>query len=135
MCFVIHPSHPNAKTAKRDVVCYKTLRHDRTSVIKDKDFKYRIGKRYRLPGTFPTIVKFPTIVWWKPLEHQIIDRDLEIHEGYHSYSSKKMLRERVRRTRYCPFRCTIPAGSTYYFNPSRHEYVSDSITVNEQIKI
>ena len=141
MCFVIHPGHPNAKTVKRDVVCYKTLTADRVSVM--QGFTYKIGKRYALPEPFPNIRTFPTILWngnsdknnlRSTRQCRAINRDNEIHVGYHSYSSKKMLRERVRRTGYVPFRCTIPKGSTYYFNPDRHEYVSNGMKIVSQMK-
>ena len=115
MCFDIHDRHRAAKTAKKDVTCYKTLEKDRTSV--HQNFKYRIGKLYRQPSKLHVFAG-------------------EINAGFHSYSSMSMLKRKMswNDDNLRSFKCVIPKGSTYYFNPSRHEYESDSIRVtNEKI--
>jgi len=118
MCFSVHQNHRQPKTAKRDIVCYKTLLKGNVSVI--QDFKYRIGKRYVLADGLADGL------------HVTVNLSLsmggDIAVGFHSYSSMRKTKAHVSRMK-LPYRCVIPKGSTYYFNPSRHEYVSDSIKI------
>jgi len=131
MCFYVQSKNKDPKIAKRDIVCYKIFR---TNDIKTKhvlslyqDFKYRYGVLYELDGYINPITRNKS---WGKGKEQIIE------VGLHSYSSKRQAQKEIngyfvgRRKIY---ECTIPKGSTYYYNSDRKEYVSDQIIINKQI--
>jgi hypothetical protein len=113
MCFYIHPKHPSKKIANRDIVCYKCLWDNFRSPHQCKF--YKLNKLYRSPITIDTL--------W----------DFTITRGLHSYSYKRFA---IRQMGYNGIlvKGIIPKGSKYYYNPDRHEYVSNQIILQEIIK-
>lgn len=118
MCFYIHPEHPEMKTAKRDIVCYKNGYRTPSGVFRPL---YRCFYRYVL-GELNKIED-----WYVQVEAGacVFGRILQ---GFHSYSNKKQLSRR-----YAQVKCIIPKGAHYFYNPSDQEYVSDQIIVQEFI--
>ena len=124
MCFTVHPYHPKAKVAKRDIVCYKA------------GYKYRGGRvfmpyfqmdySYQLGKTQPKVKLMPV---------RLSNEDLAIQAGYHSYSNKKELRGWKSDPIVVSVKCIIPKGTEYYYNPEDREYVSETLVVKEFIKI
>jgi hypothetical protein len=57
-----------------------------------------------------------------------------ICKGFHSYSNKRKIIWCPDRSFYCVVKGIIPKGSEYYYNPDRHEYVSNQIVLQEIIK-
>lgn len=116
MCFFIHPKHPEVKTAKRDIPCYKNGYRIPTG------FRplYQVAYRYVL-GDLNKIEN-----WTGPaVAHLFGDT---ISRGYHSYSNKKRLSRG-----YACVKCIIPKGAHYFYNPEDREYVSDQIIIQEFI--
>lgn len=116
MCFEIHPKCPKARTAEKDIVCYKEgYRHtDGTfSPFYKSSFYYRLGEVTKLP--------------WKWRRWPVESEDT-ICIGFHSYSNKKRLGSYIDHVK-----CIIPKGAHYFYNPEAGEYVSDRIIVQEFI--
>ena len=115
MCFFIHENHKEKKIANRDITCYKYLYNSFRSPYKGK--LYRLNKLYRSSICITmTICKTPIIT-----------------RGLHSYSCKRF----AIKNGYGEIlvKGIIPKGSKYYYNPDRHEYVSNQIILQEIIKI
>jgi hypothetical protein len=110
MCFTIHVDHIRKKIAKEDIICYKHIFIENMSLI--YDFQYEIGV------TNPKIklVKLKTI----------------IEGGYHSYDNPHVesiflsyVTHSDQVIKLATFK--IPKGTGYYYNPVKHEYVSETI--------
>lgn len=138
MCFIIHPKHPTAKIAKKDIVCYKVLWHI------EKEFR-SLAKHYmyKLDKLNDKIVLKTTV--------QDTMRGIHsIHDGYHSFTcvraAKGEIRDLIsnwscliqsvilRNGTYEIHECIIPKGEIYYFNPEHHVYVSTNIIIKEEVK-
>jgi hypothetical protein len=120
MCFIIHPKHPTAKIAKKDIICYKLLdphMHPR---------HYFSYPPYVLGKLNPSI-RLETTRWCPNM----------IELGYHSFSIQRMAK---RICKAFPMenpllvKCIIPKGELYYYNPDDYEYVSTNIIIKEIIK-
>lgn len=118
MCFYIHRDHRKEKIAEQDIVCYKRLKPIFLfwGVSPFRGFSYRLRKTYK-----SKIIR----------SRYSSDR---IEEGLHSYSD---FDQAYYRTHYDEsiYKAIIPKGSTYYYNPEDHEYVSNRLKVIKKIKI
>ena len=114
MCFYISSKHPNEKIATKDIVCYKLLKQTLESPF--------YCKAYKLNKLYKTNLDEPNIVFGC------------IFRGFHSYSNKREgFKGHVSNYWYF-VKGIIPKGSKYYYNPVRHEYVSNRIILQEIIK-
>ena len=118
MCFHVHPDHPTAKIAEKDITCYKvveTVRGNNQYKVKYislyQGFIYERGKTY-----FSEISRYYN----------------KIEEGVHSYTNLKTASE-YKRYGVVLIECTIPKGSTYYYDPENEEYVSNQIKIIKTI--
>ena len=115
MCFFIHINHEEKKIANRDITCYKCLYNNFTSPYKGK--LYKLNKLYKSSICITmTICKTPIIT-----------------KGLHSYSCKRFAIRQMNSYGIL-VKGIIPKGSKYYYNPDRHEYVSNQIILQEVIK-
>jgi len=109
MCFDISNKHPNAKIAKRDIICFKVLQV--------------WGKELRSP-TRHCLYRYDEIM---PQRQLIPSPYYEyINCGYHSYSNKKKSDYRGWGNGTggkILVQCIIPAGSTYYYNERDLQYI------------
>lgn len=134
MCFYIHSKHKTAKIAKKDIICYKILSKFNTrlyldnfihekgiyfSSIKNYIYNFNENKKYI------SNIKVENANYWNNYNECI-------HIGIHSYSSIKRCRS-YPYSRVVIVKCIIPKGSTYYYNPDKQEYVSDTIEFIELI--
>jgi len=116
MCFIIDAKHSEEKIAKKDIVCYKRLMISPTgnflSPYQLKPYKLNILCRSKLElSSYNTICV-----------------------GIHSYSCKKKATSCLNRVYFEVLaKGIIPKGSRYYYNPIRHEYVSNRIILKEII--
>lgn len=112
MCFWIHEKYREAIIATKDIKCWK--RTFRTSLLNGgftseiRNFPYKFGETYK------TTIKGNLIM---------------INKGFHSYTHKPYARYCT-----CTIYCKIPKGSKYYYNPTRHEYVSNQIIPLKVVK-
>jgi hypothetical protein len=143
MCFIIHPKHPVAKIAKKDIVCYKLLWH-----IEGEFRSIAMNYRYKLNKLNDKII-LKTISYICGFDYDppdvlycIGDKITIIKDGYHSYSSKRTAISELavftefalnKGTEDKIHECIIPKGELYYFNPKNHEYVSTNIIIKESI--
>lgn len=125
MCFYLHDKHPGEKIAKKDITCYKVFDHNARSQNQHgkyvrsmhRRFNYKIGVLYELDGYMNAAYNW----FWgvKTIEvglHSFID--------FRSAMSSMLSDELV-------YKCTIPKGSRYYYNPQTKEYVSDQIIIKK----
>jgi hypothetical protein len=119
MCFYIHPDQPNPKVATRSIRVWKRFRRDLTSPY--QLFQYEHGKEYR--SEMMAFPKFDGIRY-------LINRKV-IEQGLHSYSSRIKAEYKGSFSRYeeTIIECTVPKGSTYYWNPRSQEIVSDRLVI------
>lgn len=115
MCFFIHEYHAEKKIANRDITCYKYLYNNFRSPYQGK--LYRLNKLYK--SSIRMIIDFDII----PI----------ITIGLHSYSCKRFAIRQMKAEGIL-VKGIIPKGSEYYYNPVRHEYVSNQIILQEIIK-
>lgn len=123
MCFIIRKGSEQFIIAKKDIVCYKVM-----FPISEKEVRspymlsvYTLGQRYSRP--FAIKLSRPRRA------------NDEISIGYHSYSTidRALLETYYSNGTYCITKCIIPKGSTYFVDPYNKEYVSNSITIKENI--
>ena len=106
MCFYKNSSSERAKTAKKNIQCFKVLQRNGKSLI--QDFKYDLSK-----------TKIYSV---KKFTHD----DDSINQGFHSYSTLTQAKWRDGCGWFVkPF--IIPKGTKYYYNKDREEYVSLAI--------
>lgn len=127
MCFRIHRKHGRKLIAEKDIECYKIVYLDEKKRIQSsvQGFIYKFGMRYDLGGP----------LYRSSFQDRIVD------EGFHSYTvlekvkthALKNLRSHKQGSR--AVKCTIPAGSEYYYNPEYKEYVSNSIIINDYLYV
>lgn len=118
MCFHVHQDHQQPKTATRSIRVWKRFRPGLISPY--LLFRYELGKEYRSEMVI------------KPrFNDSRCSFDPSIEQGLHSYSS-------MRRAHYVSsfsqftelvLECTVPKGSTYYWNPQMQEIVSDRLVI------
>jgi len=101
--------------ASHGIVCYKVMRKDLTSVI--KEFQYVRGR--------PT----PPVKLAVVCPHVQLHEFAHIDEGYHSYRNVPLqfFDTRVYKT----FKMAIPKGTEYYEN--ENEYVSETIVLERTV--
>ena len=122
MCFCLHQKYPNEKIATKDIVCYKVLKSTIVSTLLESMFYFKV---YELNKLYKTILD-------KPKETFLVFG--YISKGFHSYSNKReAFKKRLNNDCYV-VKGIIPKGSKYYYNPDRHEYVSNQIILQEVIK-
>ena len=128
MCFHKHSEHPIVKTAGRTIVCYKRLTssHDGKVLFSPyQNSQYKIGEVRKMEYNFaskPFIKNSSTFRM----------RKNEINKGLHSYSehSKALWNKSSSESIY---KCYIPKGAKYWYNPDRQEYVATQLIVKEKI--
>lgn len=109
MCFYIHHDHNDAKTAKRDITCYKVL------IKRGQKYEALIFDKFYRIGTKPRPV---TLDRW----------GFGIDRGYHSYSTKRKAKQHCSWSNdIVVVEFIIPKGATYYYNPDYKEYVATQI--------
>ena len=120
MCFNIHSEHPRRKIAKKDIVCYKRL--NQTCIRQERKI----------------ILTPPCYTYFKYVANKLYTTGLgidqegrEINEGFHSYFTLGMAREDVSWEEYV-YRCIIPKGACYFYNPDDKEYVSNQIIIKRK---
>ena len=115
--------------ATKDIICYKIVRklNDKLNDYKGafmseyQYFVYEPKVIYKLGGMLKVHSASPTLSL--------------ITKGFHSYSRLSSvnnsinLKEEWGKYDLSIVECIIPKGSTYYYNNSEHEYVSDSIKI------
>lgn len=116
MCFILHPEHLKKKIAKKDILCYKYIFVENVSLI--YDYQYETG----VVNPKIKLIKIKKLY----LNHKIIEG------GYHSYDNqdvKSIFLEYVSHAdasiKVATFK--IPKGTGYFYNPDKHEYVSETI--------
>jgi len=120
MCFIVHPKHPIAKIAKKDITCYKVLNDNMCPR------HYSVYPPYVFGKINPSI-RLET--------HSYLPGVIEL--GYHSFSIQRPARRICKafwRDNPLLVRCIIPKGELYYFNPDDREYVSTNIIIKEEVK-
>lgn len=123
MCFYISKKHPNKKIATKNITCYKILNGNFTS--------YYHGLPYKAHLLVTSKIGKPKKYWPSIYE--------QIEKGLHSYSSvSSCINKRWGVYFYAKdliiVKCIIPAGSEYYYNEQREEYVSNQIIMVEEVK-
>lgn len=121
MCFIIHPDYSKPLIADKNILCFKkgTLAWTGIYDIHRVFVSLFRGHIYRFQEPQPKI--------------ELNSEGGFILEGYHSYTPEHTLVSLPA----CCFvsitlvKCIIPRGSTYYYNPDTHEYVSSSLMVLE----
>ena len=115
MCLKVS-KNARAKTAKKDIICYKQLREYKNKggfVVFESPywhFKYDLGKLYTLGGALKK-------------------EGAEVNEGHHSYVNREDVGE-------IPFECIIPKGAKYYTGDyDAPSYASNQIIIKERIRI
>ena len=132
MCFTIHPKHPIAKIAKKDIICWKIVKKNLTPAMYGPLYRSRPYILGKLNPRITLRVEKETNFWSIPKS--------EINAGYHSYSCISQLKRDMQRyysvgpLAYSTVQCIIPKGEVYFFNPKEHQYVSSNIIIKEIIK-
>ncbi len=131
MCFHIHNNHKEVKIAKKDITCYKLLVKRNPSDIgifisPYRNYEYNFNKKtlYKVNNFIKTYKTYDTI--------SITD----ITKGLHSFSSIKGLKDKHWLSTYnIAFKCIIPKGTKYYYNPDDKEYVSLALEFKERLTL
>lgn len=121
MCFYIDKKNPNKQIAKKDIVCWKVLEV--------------------LPNNKLMSIYYPVVYKKGKLKTSRIDKitlnifDNEtINKGLHSFTNKNMaiieyrwIKSIYNSKEFEVVKCIIPAGSAYFVNRYKEEYVSNKI--------
>ena len=122
MCFTIHDSNRNILTAKKDITCYKVIRlyGNQLRGVYQQSYHYKVDKTLSVRG-------------WEDETSKIIRAQLgSIHKGFHSHSAQRP----VKRMWMCGckvYKCTIPKGALYLYNPIKQQYVSNKLILVEEM--
>lgn len=113
MCFTVDKDHAEPKAAGRSIRVWKRFQVPKNSLTLTSPYRshdYRVGELSTLN---------------EPL---LVETDFRprINRGFHSYSSLKTANARAW-TDEIIVECTVPKGSTYYWNPRANEIVSDRL--------
>lgn len=114
MCFYIHKDYPNELIAKRDIECFKILA---TYPGVPETYSLFFDAIYFKKGGSSEYVTKQV----KRFTFETIDCDT-INEGLHSYST--FIQAKNKKTSGKIYKCIIPKGTKYYYNPVKKEYVS-----------
>jgi len=116
MCFTISEKFPKPLVAKRDITCYK--------LVFDKG-KWSTHTGYE--AACQRYAYYPSRTTKRVAVKPSLYTANEIHEGYHSYRSLKVVKEEQKKwiTNLIPIKLIIPKGTTYYKND--REYVSERL--------
>lgn len=117
MCFIVDKDNAEPKTAGRSIRVWKRFQVPKNSLTLTSPYR---GHDYRV-GELSTLNE--------PL---LVETDFHprINRGFHSYSSLKTANARAW-TDEIIVECTVPKGSTYYWNPYKQEIVSDLLLIKE----
>jgi len=149
MCFYVDPRHPDEKTAKRDITCYKAGNVKEVWIMDSERklkithqflspyyyYLYDFEKLYRLPRSIRKRKISPNVRVVKCVKttYRVLCPDgFVIYNGFHSYSNKAYIAPPYYMEGII-VKCTIPKGAKYYYNSYLKEYVSDSIIINQLI--
>lgn len=119
MCFFLEQDSKRLIAPGGGIECFKVV------CLTDRPGVYSAFYRCFLYRQSKQCPEIPLVV------EKVLDEEMFVVEaGYHSYRSFESCLKLVDRWR-TPLativRCLIPAGSQYYQNPDRDEYVSSSI--------
>lgn len=121
MCFVVHPDYSEPLFADKDILCFKKGTLDWVDIYSPRQVFVSLfrGHIYRFQELQPKI--------------RLDSEGGIILEGYHSYTPEHTIVSLPTRcfVSITLVKCIIPRGSTYYYNPDTHEYVSSSLMVLE----
>lgn len=115
MCFNIHSKHPEEKTAKKNLVCYKILegKGKKSFISPFQQKRYDLTPKKIFKANASKLNKHGSIY--------------TIERGLHSYSNLKYATKKAKCDEHDYNRLiqfVIPKGSKYYYNPLDQEYVS-----------
>lgn len=118
MCFEIHKDFDKQLIASKDLTVWKRLvvsqAEDLTLIHSPyRQYEYKIGEHNTLDRAFDCSL-------------------FQIAEGFHAYSNARRAVNSAHSDESI-FRCTVPKGSIYYWNPDHYEIVSDELIINELI--
>ena len=127
MCFYLYPKYTGVKIAKRDKTCYKkgkyvairrngkVFEHFQANVF--YWFRYKPGVEVKMPDGEKLTVE------------RLFNKNGVINAGLHSYDrlTPRLKMIMNQKGAYAVGQFVIPKGANYYYNPCRHEYVSDRI--------
>lgn len=128
MCFIIHPSCPEPRTAKRKILVRKEfLDIPRHKLVKKEfpDFSNYSSvlispymRHKYMPGEQPFVKMIPV--------------NGRINSGYHSYRNnyEGLSYNGLFYAKY--IKCYIPKGTKYYYHPVLKEYVSEGLIITEE---
>jgi hypothetical protein len=121
MCFTISDviGFRKEKIAKKDIKCYKVLYYsscNSTAIAPFRETRY-----------------FNNDIEKEVTKEALLDIfNGHIYEGLHSYSNKSAIKKAKldkKRRGYYTCNAIIPKGTKYYYNPFKHQYVSEKLTV------
>ena len=122
MCFYIERKRkPKTRIAKKDIVCYKTVRDDYRPIYNPDKPAYRIGKMYYATNDRRKRIKELNLI---PVNFVNGENGWVIDYGIHSYIKKP---NRGRILEYI-----IPVGTEYLKNDT--QYVSTKIKPIKEVK-
>lgn len=127
MCFYIHKDHIEAKTADKDITCYKVL------LVNGNKFWHALRLAPLEAPYRSTLYRL-----WVTYKSEIIMRgDNTIENGLHSLTNFKQAvhkLEEIERTDmlHSIYKAIIPKNSTYYYDPIKNEYVSNQLRIIEK---
>lgn len=124
MCFdkVMNGKYEDVQVATEDIKCYKKLY---LSTYGNIISPYQGMKYFSVNTKESKVIKKAKFV----KNHKSHGT---IYNGLHTYSNKKIALNNSGEKRL--YDAIIPKGTKYYYNPSRHEYVSEKLIVYNKIK-
>jgi len=133
MCFYIRNNKKSATlyVAKEDIACYKILESNLISPY--RAYKYKFNKLVKAKLKIPKSLnkngeyQFNLISYYR-----INERLLSIEKGLHSYVnySTALKNKNCRLFQDTKiYKCIIPKGSEFYYDPVQKEYVSNQLIV------
>jgi hypothetical protein len=122
MCFTIHPTHSEPLIAKKNIVCYKILQDDGLNKISPYYDEIYFKKGGSCEYVNKEIDDFSFSTNFETFERCI-------NQGLHVYSSIKKANDEVDHLNESVYKCVIPKGTKYYYNPADNEYVSLKLKV------
>ena len=129
MCFWISNRYPKVLIAKRNIICYKNLRHIRwennsLSIYSEYTHLFFYGFNYKLNKIYKE-KKFDK-------EHYYLTSR---NYGFHSYTNYEKAKKVIYKgDNLYTYKCIIPKGSKYYVSPEDNERLSNQIIIKEIIK-
>ncbi len=134
MCFYIRNTIESRTlwVAKEDIVCYKILKYNRASSV--QDFQYKLNKVYKEPLF---VIPKPSFGIYKIRMTEkgfMGDFYTPLYHGFHSYIELDQdLKNDAKRWWECVYKCIIPKGSEFYYDPVEKQYLSNQIKIVKKL--